>query len=134
MQRHILVLLTLLATLPQNALSSDSTPCHNGLCDVFRMSINTMGGSSSLFTPTLPGGSSPHVEAPASLDSSPIACSKTVRVPKPVYEAIVSTMGRMANRDYLARVQEFTPHEQTMLLFFHTVIQQARGLRSCGGN
>jgi hypothetical protein len=104
------------------------------MCDIFRVSINAMGGSSSAFTPTLPGGSAPHVEAPASLDASPAACSKTVRVPKPVYDAIMSTMQRVANRNYLARVQEFTPHEQTMLLFFHTVIQQARGLRSCGGS
>ncbi len=107
--------------------------CKNGMCDIFRVSVSAVGGSTSTSATTLPGSSTPNVGAPTDLASAPIACSKTVRVPEPVYNAIVATMKRMANRDYLARVSEFTPHEQTMLLFFHTVIQQARGLGSCGG-
>ncbi len=108
--------------------------CSNGLCDIFRLSVVAAGGTTSASTVTLPGGGSPHIFVPYDAGGRSFECSKTVRVPQPVHDAIVRTLQRMASQNYLARVSEFSPHEKTMLLFFHTVIQQARGLGSCGGS
>jgi hypothetical protein len=100
---------------------------------MFRLSVAAVGGSSVSSAVTLPGGGSPNILVPVDLGAAPVACSKTVRVPQPVYDALIRTMERMANKEYLAHVAMFTPHEQTMLLFFYTIIQQARGLGNCGG-
>ena len=115
------------------ALSDTPANCRNGMCDMFRLSVATVGGSSVSSGVTLPGGGSPSILVPVDLGAAPVACSKTVRVPQPVYDALIRTMEHTANKDYLAHVAMFTPHEQTMLLFFYTIIQQARGLGNCGG-
>jgi hypothetical protein len=110
-----------------------SPNCANGMCDIFRLSVNAVGNTTSGNTATLPGGPSPNIVVPLDPSAPTLTCSKIVRVPFPVYQAIMKTIARTASRDYLARISEFTPHEQTMLLFFHTLILQARGIGSCGG-
>lgn len=110
--------------------------CKNGLCDIFRITLSAKKNISVL-TPSTPrndmtGNPSRDLDASPLSGSDALACSKIVRVPEPVHNAIAVTLQHIAKRDYMARVQEFTPQEQTMLLFFHTIVQHARGLNSCG--
>ncbi len=118
---------------PVLLFASPAENCHKGLCDIFRLSVNAVGGAASANAPNLPRGDSPNILVPLDAMSPTLSCSKIVRVPEPVYRSIMITMKKIAAKNYLSRISDFTPQEQIMLQFFHTIIIQARGIGRCGG-
>ncbi len=62
-----------------------------------------------------------------------ISCSKTVTVPRDAYWAVVGILGAMGGvgaTHSASRAPVLTPAEQTMLLFYNTVMEQTKGF-SC---
>ena len=65
------------------------------------------------------------VPAPAGKLTATKVCSKNVRVPRPVYEAVTRMFDSIVQRGGAQSLPaSLTPSEQTVLLYYNTIMQQ----------
>jgi hypothetical protein len=99
--------------------------CVRGQCTVFQVVVRLPAHTASSKEDSLGviyiGGSAN--EYSSTVEVSGDACSKEVRVPQPVYETIVDIMKSMSG-DRGEPPPVLTPAQQTILLFYSTLMQQ----------
>jgi hypothetical protein len=96
--------------------------CKDGICEIFRVSDSISRGINN--SSNVPGSNGSVIIVDTAPKVATVSCWKSARVPKPVYKSIVSMMMTLrANRDGSAPAA-YTPAQQTMLLFYNTIMQQ----------
>jgi hypothetical protein len=103
--------------------------CKNGICEIFRVTDNQTHHFND--SGIVPGSNGGVVIVDTSQKKVKIECWKAARVPKPIYRSIMKMM------ESLAPALEdpppaFTPAQQTMLLFYNTIMQQTQNFNCAG--
>lgn len=122
MIRAYIVIITLMISTTSFAdIDGIGNNCKNGICEIFRV---TDSYSKDVIRSENVAGSNGGVII---VDTEPkvatVSCWKAARVPKPVYDSIIAMMKSLRGSN--GRVPTtFTPAQQTMLLFYNTIMQQ----------
>ena len=93
----------------------------NRLCDLYQVQIADDGAVIEDTVVNHGGGLTELIEGDT---SSGLRCSKRALVPKPVYDAVMASMKQISRKTVQDLSPVLTPSEQTMLLFYNTVMQQ----------
>ena len=103
-------------------------PCReDGQCTVFQVAVKlpykanskTVDANETIYI----GGQPNYYQSTVTMQGD--SCSKEVRVPSPVYNTIMEIMESMSSND--APPPVLTPAQQTILLFYSTLMQQTMG-------
>ena len=99
--------------------------CFQGECVVFKVSINLKDAGRSSTTTNdviyIGGNANPYT---STIDRNNDTCSKTVKVPVPVYRTIAKIMDSISGSEDGEPAPALTPAQQTILLFYSTLMQQ----------
>jgi hypothetical protein len=132
-----LIFAALIAISASNALADDETPIirnsldetacdESGQCVVFEVTIH-MKAVASVPVVNVANNNVITINNTANLYGTTVrrvadTCTKQVRVPKEVFKAIISIMKSLSGAN--GQQPAFTPAQQTMLLFYTTLMQQ----------
>jgi hypothetical protein len=120
-----LVLVSLGAVAWAGEMPSPTEVCVRGQCTVFQVVVRLPAQATSAKEDSLGviyiGGVAN--EYSSTVEVAGDVCSKEVRVPQPVYETIVDIMRSMSG-DRGEPPPVLTPAQQTILLFYSTLMQQ----------
>jgi hypothetical protein len=114
--------------LANSTMPSVAQVCRNSQCAVFQVAVKLKNPSAakvedSMGTIVIGGYSNNYSSRVEILGDS---CTKEVRVPQPVYETIVQIMESMQGTNG-EPPPALTPTQQTVLLFYSTLMQQTVG-------
>jgi hypothetical protein len=116
------------SAMAENSMPSTAQVCQNSQCTVFQVAVKLKNPQAakvedSMGTIVIGGYSNPYSSRVEILGDS---CTKEVRVPQPVYETIVQIMESMQGSNG-EPPPALTPTQQTILLFYSTLMQQTVG-------